>query len=197
MPTFIHWLSSPVATLRVLTHSGRSLCCTGFFFLLFTWTQSIINMSKRARTQMTGARSSRPIDKSLISIEEAVNGSQTAVTLSTTTFPCTIVGLRWALSSNYTNTTGGGRIHWAIVLVPDGQSASTMATSSGADFYTPEQNVLAFGMGRFPDADANAGNVVGNWEGSTKTMRKMKAGDLLQFIVIGSATNIAKTGYLR
>lgn len=140
---------------------------------------------KRARVQVAAAR--RPIDKELKVVNKSVTASQQVTTLKTTTFPCTIVGLRWNLSALSILTTAASTMHWAIVVVPDGVAASTMAISDAADFYTPEQHVLAFGMAFFPDADAGAGSVVQSWEGSTKTMRKMKGGDLLQLLVIGTA----------
>ncbi len=129
----------------------------------------------------------RPIDKELKCIlKAAVDGTQVVTTLKTTTFPCTIVGLRWSLSFAQDAGGGQGQMYWAIVVVPDGVSASTMAFSDAADFYTPEQHVLAFGTFLDNIAAVSTPKTV---DGSTKTMRKMKGGDLLQFIAVGEATN--------
>ena len=59
-----------------------------------------------------------------------------------------------------------------------------MAASDAADFYAPEQNVLAFGHGSM---DNNVDTQ--QFEGNTKTMRKFMGGDQLLFIVLGAATN--------
>ncbi len=120
-------------------------------------------------------------------MSSAISASQVAVTLKTTTFPCTIAGLRWAISANGQSTAAVTNFNWAIVVVRDGLAASAISTSDGSDFYTPEQDVLAFGVRRFPDADSGGGPNTQHWEGNTKTMRKLKSGDLLQFIQLGSA----------
>ncbi len=140
---------------------------------------------KRART--TVARARRPIDKSLISEMKTITASQQETVLITATFPCTIVGLRWELSFVDIIATTVTNLTWAIVLVKDGQAASTMAVSDAGDFYTPEQNVLAFGVGEFPDADLGGGNSTRDWRGSTKTMRKLMGGDRILIVMDGSA----------
>lgn len=129
----------------------------------------------------------RPIDKSLIYVSQSLNTTQQSTTLTTTTFPCTITGIRWSLAGQNT-TTANQTVRWAIVLVKDGLSASTMAASDASDFYTPEQNVLAFGVFKMTDSDAGGGPSAYNFEGSTKTMRKMMAGDVLQLITDASST---------
>lgn len=85
------------------------------------------------------------------------------------------------------NTTAQANLFWAIVIVRDGLSASTIATSDGAAMYEPEQDVLAFGVVSTADLDAGAGPAVVNWEGTTKSMRKLMGGDKLQFISINPA----------
>ncbi len=142
---------------------------------------------KRART--SGQRVARPIDKELIVVNQTPTTTVVATTLKTVTFPGTVVGLRWAMSAVNILTTASVLISWAIVVVQDGESANTPSQSNGSDFYTPEQHVLAFGNMRLADLDGAAGNITHNWEGTTKTMRKLKQGDLLQFITIaGSAS---------
>ncbi len=75
---------------------------------------------------------------------------------------------------------------WAIVIVKDGNSANTMSITDAATFYSPEQNVLAFGVGNFPGTTIGDGALRESWEGSTKTMRKMMGGDILQLLVDGN-----------
>ncbi len=77
---------------------------------------------------------------------------------------------------------GSPFVSWGIVVVPDGEGINTPSHSDGGDWYTPEQNVLAFGAIRIADNDLTAGPLSLNIEGSTKTMRKLKQGDVLSFI---------------
>ncbi len=140
---------------------------------------------KRARAG--GARAvARPIDKELKVVNLAgIDNTQDAVTLKTTTFPGTVVGLRWSLGAVQDAGTAVTQLTWAIIVTQDGQAASTIATSAAADMYTPEQDVLAFGSAVSTGTDLHAER----FEGTTKTMRKLKQGDVLQLIAISEATN--------
>jgi len=155
-------------------------------------------MSDRKRSRVvSGSRAQRPIDKELKAVLQAPTTTPGATVLKTTTFPCTVVGLRWSLSA-IGNTTTAGIIYWAIVVVKDGNTVNSMAVSDAADFYTPEQNVLAFGSGYTTDLDLAAGPGAVQWEGSTKTMRKLMGGDVLQIIsVTDSATAAAFRGVVQ
>ena len=139
---------------------------------------------KRQRVVQVSAK--RPIDKNLISITQGLSTTQQETVLLTVTFPSTIVGLRWSLSFHGA-AASATNYNWAIVVVRDGLSASTMSMSDAGDFYTPEQDVLAFGNGRCTDLDLGAGPGNRVHEGATKTMRKMKGGDQLIFITDASA----------
>ncbi len=146
---------------------------------------------KRARAG--GARVvARPIDKELKAVRHTATTSVVTTTLKTTTFPGTVVGLRWNLSTRGLLTTGDSTIYWLIIVVPDGQSANTPATSNASDFYTPEQDVLAFGVASVRDTDVGSGPSIHEVEGTTKTMRKLKQGDLLQFITLSTVVNSAE-----
>ncbi len=142
---------------------------------------------KRART--SGQRVARPIDKELIVVAQTATTSVVATTLKTTTFPGTVVGLRWNFNVAVAQATADAVVSWLIVVVQDGEAANTPSQSNGADLYTPEQNVLAFGVSVVRDSDVGQGPGVIPIEGSTKTMRKLKQGDLLQFITLCSAVN--------
>ena len=102
-----------------------------------------------------------------------------------------MVGLRWSLSVRSVIATGDSIVSWALVIVKDGEAANTPSQSNGADFYTPEQNVMAFGVAQVRDNDAGSGPVTIVFEGTTKTMRKLNQGDLLQFISISNVANSA------
>lgn len=131
-------------------------------------------------------RGVRPIDKSLKVVSQVVTTSVVATTLKTTTFPCTLVGLRWNFALQIAVTTADSDAWWAIIIVKDGRAAATPSTSNGADFYTPEQDVMAFGHLQVRDSDVGQGPGVMTTIGTTKTMRKLMDGDLLQFITISS-----------
>lgn len=143
-------------------------------------------MSKRQRTaQPAVRRSRRPIDKKLTNVVLAnVVASQQGVDLyAAASFPGTITGLRWSLTYTAGTMTGYGHLRWAIVVVPQNTTASTLSVGNGSSMYDPEQMVLAFG--------SFGSSVTGDsWgqEGQTKSMRKLKAGDKLQFIVFGTAS---------
>jgi len=138
----------------------------------------------RKRQRGGGVSAVRPIDKELKVVGKAgIAATQVETVLKTATFPGTIVGLRWSLSGVQDAGTAPALLQWAIVVVQDGNAASTMAVSDGADMYTPEQDVLAFGS-----LISKVGIEGHNFEGSTKTMRKMKQGDQLIVIMIGEAT---------
>ncbi len=140
----------------------------------------------------------RPIDKELKSVNQTATTSVTTSTLKTTTFPGTVVGLRWVVSAVINVATGNPLFHWAIVVIPDGEAANTPSGSDGADFYTPEQNVLAFGISYVRDSDVAAGPGIMSIEGSTKTMRKLKQGDVLAFITIcDTATGVLVDGVIQ
>ncbi len=149
-------------------------------------------MSTKRRRGAQGARvarvsAARPIDKLLVAIsKDAVAGTQVSSVLYTATFPATITGLRWSLSFLQDAGTAEGEIYWALIVVRDGLSASTIATSDTAAFYEPEQDVLAFGVTMY---DNNTESKI--MEGATKTMRKLKGGDQLVFISKGVATDTA------
>ena len=143
---------------------------------------------KRARTGFTGGGHKRPINKSLIAVQQSGNNAtDTSSQLFATTFPCTITGLRWSLAITQDAGAGTAFIHWAIILVKAGVTQDTLAITDGASFFDPETNCLVFG------AATIANNVDSKiMEGSTKTMRKMQGGDALVFVAKGSATNTSR-----
>ena len=149
-------------------------------------------MSRPQKRQRTSAP--RPISKTLLFFNDTLTASQRSQTLTTNTFPCTITGLRWELSSPIHADSGvsNSYLNWAIVLVKEGNSPNALPSgvqTVAGSLYNPEQNVLASGSGTL------APNVTGNyntvWRGSTKTMRKMQVGDELFILYnIGATTNI-------
>lgn len=151
---------------------------------------------KRQRVSTTGAyRTKRPIDKSLVAISKTVNTTQSETTLVTATFPCTITGLRWEVSAVNTYATASNSLYWAIVLMKDGEAAQTIATSDGSSLYQPEQNVLVWGVDFLAEDSATVGQPRrGRFEGSSKTMRKLMAGDQLKLIMLAGAASVGLRG---
>lgn len=147
---------------------------------------------KRQRGTGTGGQTrviqrsvKRPIDKQLRNVElTATNVQQVESVLDTRTFPGTIVGLRWNISAVELIGTNAARLWWAIVVSGEGVGPSTMSHSNAGTFYAPEGNVLAFGTTYLHPNDSGAGPAIVNWEGATKTMRKMQNGDRLHFIAL-------------
>ncbi len=144
-----------------------------------------ISMSVPQQIFRTGGRTKRPVDKAIINITKAaVAGSQVSTTLFTTTFPCTIVGLRWHITMLQDAGTGATFSNWCIIILRDGLTADTLATSDGSTLYNPEQDVMTFGVMQIDNNTTTVSNV-----GETKTMRKMQGGDKLVWLGIGVATN--------
>lgn len=148
-------------------------------------------MSKRARTATasTPRRAKRPIDKKLtnVIINNLVAAKQDVDLYSAAAFPGTITGIRWSLTVVRTGGTANtfGHFKWAIVVVPAGTTISTINMASAGSMYDPEQMVLAYGAGCTQSATGDSPIL---FEGSTKSMRKLKAGDKLVFTSFGTAT---------
>ena len=189
-------------------YSATSLVTTAFYLgflllLLLTPPKSpkgdlfTYIMSKRRRVSVSGRTSKRPIDKSLVFILlNDVNATQQTAALSVGKTPCTIQGIRWSmLIEGDAGTVGNDHDYaWAIILVRDGFTANTIAnTANLAALYEPEQDVVAFGVGTsHSSSSATTGTVDANWAGKTKSMRKLKVGDVMQFAIRGIATETVR-----
>lgn len=57
----------------------------------------------------------------------------------------TMQGLRWDIDIANTNT-GPSRAFWAIVIVREGYAPNSLNIGNNANLYTPEQDVLAYGV---------------------------------------------------
>ena len=154
-------------------------------------------MSKRRRVSVHGRSSKRPVDKSLVNLilNDVGTTTQTAA-LSVGKTPCTIQGVRWTLLiEGDAGTVGLDHDYaWAIVLVRDGFTANNLNnTANLAALYEPEQDVIAFGVSTsHASASATTGTLDQRWEGTTKSMRKLKVGDQMQFLVVGIATETVR-----
>lgn len=149
-------------------------------------------MKRRRTTQgpiVVQQRTRRPIDKQLKKVTMTAGTSQVAITLYTCTYPGTLVGLRWYLSMVNSTAAAITNNQWAIVIVRDGLQASAMSFTDGSDMYTPEANVLAYGGSYLMENTGGAGPSMVKDQGSTKAMRKLQAGDLIQFIALSDVVS--------
>ena len=135
----------------------------------------------------------RPVDKLLINVLQDVSTTQLSTVLTTATFSCTVVGLRWQFGTRNQSTSDVSSF-WAIILVKDGETINTMATSDGSTLFNPEQNVLVWGNASYLSQTTTTGPAGFNFQGDTKTMRKLMGGDRLVFIAISTAASVLYTG---
>ncbi len=145
---------------------------------------------RQTRVPIRSAR--RAINKQLVNTNiSTIVAAQQATTLETFTFPVTLTGLRWDLTILRTAATAGviSRIVWAIIMLPDSQTASTISLTNAGSMYQPEQHVLAYGT-FISDGVSAAGAAahIRSFNGSSKTMRKLQSGDKLELITFGTAT---------
>lgn len=143
-------------------------------------------MSTARKRQRTGEAiprtTKRAIDKELKVVNQVATTAVVSTVLKTTTFPCTVVGLRWDGVIDSITAAASALTSWAIIVVHDGNAPNTPSLSDGGNYYTPEQDVLAFGITRTLGNTVTAGPRAVQFSGSTKTMRKLKQGDQLMFI---------------
>ncbi len=144
-------------------------------------------MIQRGQVQFQ-RRAKRPVDKQLINIVHDTTNAQVVTVVETFTFPGTITGLRWdvvhTMSADATVIQGV----WAIVIARDGDVPNQLALTNTTTLYQPETHVLAFGAWTgVKDADG-AGSTI-HWNDSTKSMRKVQAGDSLNFISFATTAN--------
>jgi len=157
---------------------------------------------KRQRTVPVVVQTSsrRPIDKNLIYVSKigTIVDTQLSTLLITSTFPCTITGVRWSLEF-HVGSASSQIITWAIVRVKDGLSPSTIAQSDAGTMYEPEQELIAFGQVYVVDTDQGPGPNAAMIEGNTKSMRKLMGGDRIFFIVKGvtAGANASCTGTIQ
>jgi len=130
-------------------------------------------------------RTKRPVDKQLIVVNHTTTTGGVSTTLYTCTYPGTITGIRWSLSHHVVQDTAGTEGMWFIVVIRDGYAANAASLTSGSSLYQPESDVLAFGAfsGSRDTSGTDSGVIQ---DGSTKTMRKLQAGDVMLFVSIAN-----------
>ncbi len=154
----------------------------------------MIQSKRKKISQGRGGQRTRPIDKNLKTFALAPSATQVTQMLITATFPCTLTGLRWEISA-LEGTVNTDLVQWGIFIVRDGEVLGTFGIGAGTDWYTPEQNVLAFNNA-YLTGSAN-GEPEFHWSGHTKTMRKMMGGDQLIFGCRSSANVVNFAGVIQ
>ncbi len=146
-------------------------------------------MSRRRapRRRVNPTRSKRPIDKRLKFVTATADSTQVNTELHDSVFPSTVMGLRWDLQAIQLAGTGTANGAWIIVVAHDGNTPNTLSFGNNSDFYTPEQDVMAYGTWTI-DNNVNHQSIVGQ----TKTMRKLRVGDKVFFSFLGVATNTSQ-----
>ena len=135
----------------------------------------------------TAAKAARPIDKQSINFNKTVGTTQLALAVRTAAMAETFSGAKitggWAKST----ATILGNVTIVLVLVRDGQTASTLDLGDGNCIYEPEQDIL---WAKAIVTLAAAGTSFNDIEGTVGTMRKLKAGDSLQLLAVGTTPNL-------
>ncbi len=150
-------------------------------------------MSANKKRKFSKGKSSATLDKQIVVVTHTItSATQTVTNLQTFTTPCTVLGIRWNLTfiSDFTTAQAEQDLAWAIVLNPETQTASILAVSDGATLYAPEQNCLVWGVTAIPSSETSRNPQI--FSGDTRTLRKMRAGDQLQFISKLSSTGPVK-----
>lgn len=127
----------------------------------------------------------RPIDKKLLSFTATLVGAGglSSSVLYLATFPGTITGIRWDLlyqSALSTQTTPGFG-PFLITIIRDGVTAPAVSYgtfATPANLMVPEQNCLVAGNWY---AGSYSSGECGQYQGTTKTQRKLMGGDTIQF----------------
>jgi len=153
-------------------------------------------MPKRRRRTVYNSRKVRPKDKQILAVwdtpfDDGATVTQKNYPLYTWTFPGTLTGLRWNIT--FMDSTATQNIVWAIVIAKQGTSPSNLSIPAApATMYSPEQNVLAWGMeGVLAKVDGTQNRAL--FSDKTKSMRKLMSGDQLFLIVANTQGNISNT----
>ena len=152
-------------------------------------------MSRRVKRRITFAepmrRSRRPVEKIMKNTDLINTGStQSDSLLFTTSDPVTAGGWHWdVVTRRRTDPTGGtgeGGV-WAIVIVRDTITGSTLNTTNEGEVYSPAENCIVAGV--YKTGLVGLSTPPNDIIGSSKTMRKLKCGDSVHFVTKGVDSN--------
>lgn len=127
--------------------------------------------------------SKRPIQKHIHVINMTLQqATQSENTILSTTFPCTLDGIRWFIRCRQiSDAQVTSTIAWAIVVCRNTEAPNTLQQSG--ELYVPQENVIAWGCFLLPTNGEHENYFIAQkCNGHTKTMRKLQTGDELIFI---------------
>ncbi len=130
----------------------------------------------------------RPINKINEVVEiDPVGTGLNQLLIHTSNVAETFVGARGNVTGWQGTIVTGPVFALLVILLRDGQAVSTPSLVNGSILYEPEQDVLWAWVGSWGGTTNTEGSF--DKEIVIKTMRKMKSGDTLQFLAIGSLAN--------
>ena len=131
----------------------------------------------------------RHVDKKLLLRSGTIAANtQVNTLLFSPTVASTLSGLR--INGSVVDTDNAGtvpQVSWAVVVVKEGYVPNNINTGTSGDFYIPEQDVWAWGVGQCSN-DGGQNNWIYEFDIAPKTKRKMEEGDSLYFCVIGTTS---------
>ena len=131
----------------------------------------------------------RHVDKKLLLSSGALTiNTQANTVLFTPTVACTLKGLRVNGAVEGVSGGGGGAVNisWAVLVVKEGYVPNSINTGSSGDFYIPEQDVWAWGVGKASQDATVSDTWIYQFDISPKTSRKMEEGDRLYMSIIAT-----------
>jgi len=139
--------------------------------------------------------SSRPIDKQIINFNDTATSSGESNILYTqpASSAGTLTGLRWDMGV-LAQGAAATVLRWALVIVREGESSLALNSTNLGKLYPRAENVLAFGVKNFAGSTLANGAIEYQFTGSTKTMRKLKAGDTLVIVTRAFNTDVILQG---
>jgi len=138
--------------------------------------------------------SKRPLEKILISLNFNQSNQKNLFPAGPVNtgigYPGTITGLQWDIvSGGNTGSLIDSVDYFAIVKAREGQSIGIVALPSAnanlANFYNPEQDVMATGICRYTTSQPSPYPM----SGKTKSMRKLQKGDSIQMSYVTNNAN--------
>jgi len=123
-------------------------------------------------------------DKQVINVQATTTNAVTnTVIFPAATYPCVVMGIVISGSSQSLSAALIGAFQWLLVVVEQGTVVSVPAFNGTS--YSPEQQVMCFGTGV-----VSVGAMM-QFQTKTKTGRKLRTGDTLQFILQSNTAGLA------
>ncbi len=124
------------------------------------------------------------------SIVQVTNSTQTDTSLLSADHPLAVVAIDYGVHV-FSGSATGGHCLWAVTYNPDSRTPNTLDFSNGGTTYSPEQNLLEYGITYLDDRDLGGDNHVTHWQGTTRMEPplELKVGDqiYLSHVALSSA----------